>query len=344
MPQWPAGVEISTIVFGKGLSPTGLAQNAKLAVYAEFGTNMNAIVWGDDGTAMLKLIDTATAEVGAMGSVQVPVVDQDGWIDGSLSAFKLWHYRLVETVGSVTRTKYVQPLSGQGLIDFDMIPDGTVGVPTSTPVPPVTSVAGITGAVSAVALKTALDLNGTYVAVAEKGSPSGIATLDNDTKVPVAQLPLDAIADSPELSTAIGEQVAADVPPAVTDALADNPEVVEAAALRALNTEGVVTAQGAGALVFRGEDGTDTWMQSQDAVDAETGMSLPTDRTMDALTQMGGLVARGSGDGVFIVGDDGTRIGVVTSQDSPPPENVNLPPGVIRIYRNGDELIVAVGS
>lgn len=156
MATWPVGVEKSTILFGKGISPAGNPQAAKLQVYAEFGGTTKAIVWVGDGTAMLSITDLSDSASGAMGSVQVPVVDQIGWVDGSLNSITMWHYRIVETVGEITRTKFVQPLSGQSVIDFDMIPDGTVGIPGSTPVPPVTSVAGLTGAISGPSLLDAL--------------------------------------------------------------------------------------------------------------------------------------------------------------------------------------------
>ncbi|PRB02775.1 hypothetical protein CQ047_17770 [Microbacterium sp. MYb72] len=61
----------------------------------------------------------------------------------------MWAYRLTETAGGRSRVKHLQPLAGQGVIDFDRIPDGSVGLPVSGPVVAVSDVAGHTGSVTA---------------------------------------------------------------------------------------------------------------------------------------------------------------------------------------------------
>lgn len=148
MPTFPVGVETCQIIYGKGISPTGNAQKAQLQVDLILGGSAQAVVWEGDGTPLLKLVDTFTSAAGETGAAIVPVVDQAGWLDGAGDAFSMWAYRLTERVGNVTRVKYVQPVAGQTSIDFDMIPDGNVGLPISAPVVPVTSVNGLTGAVT----------------------------------------------------------------------------------------------------------------------------------------------------------------------------------------------------
>lgn len=153
---WPVGVETTTIVFGRGIDPAGNSQPARLEVAAVF-TGTKSVVWEADGTPMLPLGVREASEAGMTGSVRLPVVDQDGWVDDGQNEYKNWSYRLTEKVGTVERVKFVQPLSGQATIDFDLIPDGSVGVPGSSPKPGVTSVAGLTGAITAAQLSAALE-------------------------------------------------------------------------------------------------------------------------------------------------------------------------------------------
>src|SRR5690606_33482639 len=100
-------------------------------------------------TALLPVNATEKAEAGALGSITVPVVDQPGWVDDGQNPITMWAYRVTETAGGKARVKHVQPLAGQTLIDFDRIPDGTVGLPVSAPSVSVSDVAGHTGSVSA---------------------------------------------------------------------------------------------------------------------------------------------------------------------------------------------------
>ena len=191
MPTFPVGVETCQIIYGKGISPTGQAQKAQLQVDLILGGSAQAVVWAGDGTPLLKLVDVFTSPVGEMGAATVAVVDQEGWLDGSGAPFSMWAYRLTERVaGVVVRVKYVQPLSGQMSIDFDMIPDGNVGLPVSAPVVPVTSVNGATGAVTVEAFSEA-EANATFAPLGGPGytakplgnGTSGIIDWSNDDTV-----------------------------------------------------------------------------------------------------------------------------------------------------------------
>lgn len=117
-----------------------------------------------------------------------------------------------------------------------------------------------------------------------------------------------------ELSATIGSEFAEHAPAVIADQLADNPSIVDAAAERALNTQGVVTAAGEGDLIIRAEDKTRTWMQSRDEVDEISGISLPTDEAMYGL---------GRGGSVLLVPEN-------------MPSDLNLVVGEARIYLNDD--------
>jgi lysophospholipase L1-like esterase len=152
MPTWPIGVETVSIPFGKGIVSTGEMTAATLDVEVLF-TGTQSAVWDGDGTPLYDFSVKSNANEGQVGSVTIPVVDQAGWLDDDQRAYTMWGYKLTETprYGSMQgtpRTKYLQPLSGQGEIDFDRIPNGRIGLPVSAPVVPVTSVNGQTGAVT----------------------------------------------------------------------------------------------------------------------------------------------------------------------------------------------------
>jgi len=149
-PTFPSGVQTVEIVFGKGIAPNGEPQAATLAVYVIYGGQTQAAIWDGDGTAMLPLSFGASAPAGQLGSIRVPVTDQSGWLDDSGNGYSGWAYRLVETVGKKSRERFVQPMTGQTLIDFDRIPTGNVGLPLVAPMVPVTSVNGVSGAVTVI--------------------------------------------------------------------------------------------------------------------------------------------------------------------------------------------------
>jgi hypothetical protein len=151
MPSWPAGVQTTTIRFGKGITVGGNMTAADLVVEPIF-SGTNAVIWDGDGTPLLPFLESVLANEGVLGSATVPVVDQTGWLDDGQNSYSLWGYKLTETprygrLPGRPRTKFVQPLAGQIEIDFDRIPDGSIGLPVSAPVVAVSSVNGQTGAV-----------------------------------------------------------------------------------------------------------------------------------------------------------------------------------------------------
>lgn len=147
--SYPDGVQTVTVVFGKGITVDGTPVAATLVVEPLFGGTTRSVVWAADGTAVLPINATATTSAGALGSIALPVVDQEGWLDDGQHPITRWAYRLTETAGGKSRVKHLQPLAGQGVIDFDRIPDGSVGLHVSGPVVAVSDVAGHTGSVTA---------------------------------------------------------------------------------------------------------------------------------------------------------------------------------------------------
>ncbi|MFT4156633.1 MAG: hypothetical protein QM630_01690 [Microbacterium sp.] len=146
---YPVGVATTTIVFGKGIAVDGSPLAASLTVEPVFSGTTRGVVWTADGTPLIPVSVSRTADSGTTGSIELPVVDQPGWVDDGQAPITMWAYRLTETVSGRQRVKYLQPLTGQGVIDFDRIPDGSVGLPVSAPVVAVLDVAGLTGSVGA---------------------------------------------------------------------------------------------------------------------------------------------------------------------------------------------------
>lgn len=115
--------------------------------------NVRSITWEATGLALASFSEKAETNVGGTITANLPHVDQAGFIDGSGDAFTGWTYRVKVTARDTdrktyTKTKYIAPLVGQTTADFDLIADGTVAVPVTTPSPTVTSYNGQTGAVT----------------------------------------------------------------------------------------------------------------------------------------------------------------------------------------------------
>ena len=137
------------------------------------------------------------------------------------------------------------------------------------------------------------------------------------------------------------------IPGTVTPAMQQlRDETVQAAAevADAIAGQGYLTASGGGDLLIVGEDYTDTWMQARNEIDAATGMSLPTDRTLEAFHQVGIPAATGGGEDLIIVGDNDVEVGVPVIYQGPVPDAIDLPAGAARIYLNDGEPVLVVGS
>ncbi|MCZ9884046.1 hypothetical protein [Arthrobacter sp. B2a2-09] len=210
----PAGVTTCDVVFNTPVSFAGGAGSATLTIRPT-----QTIFWAATGQPLGKFTETVAVN-GVPGAITLPVVDQAGFVDSSGNAVKNWAY-LADIAWSVNGQyiashKSFQLATGQSSVVLDLIPDGNVSTPVSAPFAPVTSVNGVTGAVSLT--KASL----------------GLGSVDNtpDVSKPVStaqQAALDAKADAAATVTALSaKQNAADLDAAAA-ALLNNP----ASALRA---------------------------------------------------------------------------------------------------------------
>ena len=192
---YPAGVQLSTLTFSNPSTFLGnQATRTEVTVQASAG-----VVWAATGEPIDDFSETVSPNAGLPGFLTVPFVDQPGFTDQSGNAFTMWAYTVTRRTFFGASMKVVQknwqPVLGQSTVDFDNLPGGSIGLPVSAPIVPVTSVAGETGVVGADALADALvgylpipDVSG-KLDTSEKGVASGVATLDTGSKVPAAQIP-----------------------------------------------------------------------------------------------------------------------------------------------------------
>lgn len=112
------------------------------------------LVWSATGQAILSFSKVFSVPPGVEGKFKVPAVNQDGWrLQSTLANFTMWAYIVDITYTSqsgVTKRRSVewQPLLGQTSVDLDLIAGGPVSSPISGVTALVTSVAGLSGAVT----------------------------------------------------------------------------------------------------------------------------------------------------------------------------------------------------
>jgi hypothetical protein len=155
--SFPAGVQLATLTFSNPLTFLGNeATKTDMTIQASAG-----VVWAETGTPIDDFAEFVTPGAGMPGQLTAPFVDQPGFTDQAGNVFTMWTYVLTRrtTFGGATKLvkKYWQPVLGQTTVDFDNLPGGTVGLPVSAPIVPVTSVAGFTLAVGAEDLAGALN-------------------------------------------------------------------------------------------------------------------------------------------------------------------------------------------
>lgn len=153
---YPDGVAVATLTFSN--PGTFLGQATEQTTMEVSATA--SVVWAATGVPIDNFTESVTPTPGMPGSLTVPFVDQAGFVDTAGNSFMMWAYRLTRRTWlggrAITVVKTWQPLMGQSTVDFDMLPGGTIGLPVAVQIPPVTSVAGETGAVGAEALAGAL--------------------------------------------------------------------------------------------------------------------------------------------------------------------------------------------
>lgn len=142
----PVGVATCTLTFGSALDWAG----GDLSITAQV-TPTHDLVWAATGQPLLSFPLSVQAAAGVPGQVVLPVTDQTGFLDSAGDAFTGWAYSITLTfrgaTGMKSVTKAVQPITGQSVIDLDLVPSGSVTTPVSAPIPDVISVNGQTGVV-----------------------------------------------------------------------------------------------------------------------------------------------------------------------------------------------------
>lgn len=207
--SYPLGVQVGTLTFSNPVTFLGReATETKVTIQAT-----SSVVWAATGAPIDNFPETVNPGPGMPGSLTAPYVDQEGFRDQSGASFKMWAYIVTRetTLAGVsvpwTVRKKWQPLLGQTEVDFDLLPDGPASLSLSVPIPPVTSVAGLTSVVAAEELARALGqhldavlperLSVENIAAGlspkldaeEVGAPDGVAPLGPDSRVPDAYLP-----------------------------------------------------------------------------------------------------------------------------------------------------------
>jgi len=110
------------------------------------------------GTPLVDFIEAVAPADGSVAQTMLPHTDQPGFQDEAGNAFTGWHYTARVRLKKTGHQPKHQPLfdfqilSGQTQIDLSTIPHGVAALPTSAPVATVTSIDGLTGAVTAAQL------------------------------------------------------------------------------------------------------------------------------------------------------------------------------------------------
>jgi hypothetical protein len=145
----PPSITTAAVSWGALMDWAGEGATVSVTTEMVLGGSLKSISHVPSGTTILPFASTVTASAGASATWAVPHVDQDGFIDGSGAAFKNWAYRSTAKVTLNKRTttlvKEYQVLVGQNALDLDLVPDGSIGAPSSAPLPLVLSVNGQTG-------------------------------------------------------------------------------------------------------------------------------------------------------------------------------------------------------
>lgn len=172
--SWPDGVTTTEVTLGPILNAGGEA--ARLTARLELDDPARVIVHEATGTTVLASAQAFESTDGTL-TLEVPKVDQDGFLGADGEQITGWGYRLEITaswgVGRATElVKRFQPLVGDDEIDLDTLPDGEFLAPVYGPTPTkVVSVAGLSDVITADELIDALfDLLTAFVSDKAEGS------------------------------------------------------------------------------------------------------------------------------------------------------------------------------
>lgn len=148
----PAGITTATVTVGPVVSFQGTV--ATLVVQVEpilgLGGEATALEHTPSGTTFGRFREPVRSQADGVVALQLPHVDQAGFVDGTGASATMWAYRVAvraEGVGltPLTFTTDFQVMAGQELVDLNLLEQGVVTEPVSAPAPVVESVNGATG-------------------------------------------------------------------------------------------------------------------------------------------------------------------------------------------------------
>lgn len=161
MTMYPPGVTTALVTAGTAIDFAGSpARTISVKVTPILGGTAKSITHeatgGDMGISVLSYSSDDTGVV----SFELPHTDQPGWVDGMQRPVPGWAYKADITInlpgGTLNKTKNFTIPSGQEHVDLDRIADGQIILGVTAPAEVVSSVAGLTGAISRDALAEAL--------------------------------------------------------------------------------------------------------------------------------------------------------------------------------------------
>ena len=145
----PVGVT-TCLVFKK--APVSFAGGSG-KVYLEVTPSVR-LVHTASGTPLADFIESVSPTEGSVAQIMLPHTDQAGFQDEAGNAFINWHYTARVRFEKGADKKHLalttfQVPTGQTEVDLSLIPSGVAALPTSAPIATVTSIDGLTGAVTA---------------------------------------------------------------------------------------------------------------------------------------------------------------------------------------------------
>jgi hypothetical protein len=121
------------------------------------------------GTPLVDFLEELDISEGVAGQLALPHTDQAGFQDENGNAYVNWYYtaRITYSTPSKAKTKapkikVFQLATGQTIVDLDALPGGAPALPYTAPIPTVTSVMGLTGAVTGAQIAADPALTATY--------------------------------------------------------------------------------------------------------------------------------------------------------------------------------------
>lgn len=120
-------------------------------------TSSIPLVWAATGTPIGNFIENVSLDPGIPLELQLPHVDQPGFLDGAGNTVMFWSYRIEVTYEKDGQNipfpaRDFQILDGQVEVDLALIPSGEAHAPEVAPILPVTSIEGLNGEVTLIEL------------------------------------------------------------------------------------------------------------------------------------------------------------------------------------------------